>query len=106
MIESYKFEELLAPIYADLIKEEMTSNEVYNKTNADVLNSGENLFYTVQEIIDIKKTQVVNPDVYNASKKLENLLVETLKFKDGLPDQKILSDLYNQLKEYFEKNNY
>ncbi|MFT8539845.1 MAG: hypothetical protein ABF711_02545 [Leuconostoc mesenteroides] len=106
MIESYKFEELLRPIYATLIKKEVTSDEVYNKTNADVLNSGENLFYTVQEIIDIKKTLVSNPDVYNVSTELENLLVNTLKFKDGLPDQKLLSDLYNQLKEYFEKNNY
>lgn len=105
MINSYSFEKLLRSVYATLARFNETSDKVYNQLNADVLNSGENLFNATYTIIDIKKSLVLNPDVFNVNSSLEDLLVKTSKFKDGLPDQKLLSDLYTQLDEYFKKYN-
>lgn len=103
MLTSFDFEELLQPVYAKVTGYGETSDEIYNKTNADVLNTGENLVNAIYEMIAIQKSQTLNPDFFDVDKTLMNLLEETRGFDNGLPGEKLLLELYKSLGEYLHK---
>lgn len=104
-ITSYKFEKLLRPIYAKVSNINETGNDSYNQTNADILNSGENLFNLIVEIILKEKENLkINPDVLDPNDSLVNLLKKIRTINSIEENQKLSAKLYEELIKYFEKH--
>lgn len=104
-ITSYKFEELLRPIYAEVNNINEIKDDNYNNTNADILNSGENLFNLIVEIISKEKEKVIiNPDVLDPNDQLLNLLEKIRQISSIEEEQKLSKDLYAELIKYFKQH--